>query len=209
MSLIDTLNWRYACKKFDSGKLVGQKDIEFIQESIRLSASSFGLQLYKVLVIEDRGLREQLKPVSWGQDKVVDASHLFVFCQYSELTNEMLNEYAERRSRIQEKPIGEVLPYINYIRNKTASYDAQTFDAWAAKQCYIALGNLLVACGELHVDACPIEGFEPAAYDRILGLKGKKLKSTVVAAVGYRASDDVNQFLGKVRRTSEDIFIKY
>ena len=207
MSLIDTLQWRYACKKFDPQKTVAGSDLDFIKEAIRLSASSFGLQLYKVIIIEDRALREKLKPHSWGQDKVVDASQLFVFTHYTKISDEILQEYALRRSRIQGKSLDEGMPYIHYIREKLGSYDPEHFSQWASKQCYLALGNLLAACGEKQIDSCPIEGFEKEAYDRILGLEALNLSTSVLAAVGYRASDDANQFVPKVRRDLDDLFV--
>lgn len=206
MSLIDTLNWRYACKKFDPDKKVSAENINFIKESIRLSASSFGLQLYKVLIIEDPELRSTLRPVSWNQSQITDSSHLFVFCHYTTITKDMVEEYAQLRSRVQGKSMEETMKYIDYMYAKVSNYSTQYFDAWASKQTYIALANLLTACGERQIDSCPIEGFEKSAYNDILGLSAQNLASSVVAAVGYRAEDEANQYNAKVRRASDQIF---
>jgi nitroreductase len=206
MSLLDTLKWRYACKKFNPSKKVSDQDIDFIKEAIQLSASSFGLQLYKVLVIEDHELKSILRPASWNQSQITDCSHLFVFCHYSQMTKNMVDEYAELRSRIQNKSKEETMKYINYMYGKVSTYSSAYFDAWASRQTYIALANLLTACGELKIDSCPIEGFEKDSYNQILGLTALNLSASVVAAVGYRADDEPNQFNKKVRRPMEQIF---
>lgn len=206
MSLIDTLNWRYACKKFDPDKKVSEENITFLKEAIRLSASSFGLQLYKVLIIEDPEMKAILQPASWDQPKVAECSHLFVFCNYTVLTNKMIEEYAELRAKTQKLPMSEVQKYIDYMYGKVRTYSSSFFDNWSSKQTYIALANLLTACGERKVDACPIEGFEKTAYNEILGLPGQNLSASVVAAVGYRAEDETNQYNPKVRRPAEQLF---
>jgi nitroreductase len=206
MSLLDTLNWRYACKKFDPSRKVSEADIEFIKEAVRLSASSFGLQLYKVLVIEDQELKSILRPASWNQSQITDCSHLFVFCHYTVMTQKMVEEYADLRSQVQNKSREETMNYINYMYGKVSTYSTNFFDAWASRQTYIALSNLLTACGELRIDSCPIEGFEKASYNEILGLPGQNLSASVVAAVGYRADDELNQHNKKVRRPANQIF---
>jgi nitroreductase len=206
MSLLDTLNWRYACKKFDPEKTVSGEDIDFLKESIRLSASSFGLQLYKVLIIEDLEMRSILQPATWNQAKVTECSHLFVFCHYTVLTQQMVREYAELRAKSQGKTMEETMKYIDYMYGKVSTYHSGYFDSWASKQTYIALSNLLTACGERRIDACPIEGFERSSYNEILGLPARNLSASVVAAVGYRAADEPNQFNAKVRRPEDQLF---
>jgi nitroreductase/dihydropteridine reductase len=206
MSLVDSLNWRYACKKFDPKKKVSAENIDFLKETIRLSPSSYGLQLYKVLIIEDNELRSILRPASWNQSQITDCSHLFVFCHYTGITKKMVEEYAQLRSEVQGKSMDDTMKYIDYMYSRVGSFTSQFFDHWSSKQTYIALSNLLTACGERQIDACPIEGFEKSSYNEILGLPAQNLASSVVAAVGYRAEDEANQYNAKVRRPSKQIF---
>lgn len=206
MSLIDTLNWRYACKKFDPEKKVSDENITFLKEAIRLSPSSFGLQLYKVLIIEDLELRSILQPASWNQAKITECSHLFVFCHYTVLTQKMVEDYAALKSSTQGTSMEETMKYIDYMYGKVSKYNSSFFDSWSSKQTYIALSSLLTACGELHIDACPVEGFEKSSYNEILGLPAQNLSASVVAAVGYRSADEPNQYNKKVRKATDQIF---
>lgn len=206
MSLIDTLNWRYACKKFDPDQKVSEQDLDFIKEAIRLSASSFGMQAFKVLIIENQELKDRLRPVSWNQSQISDCSHLFVFCHHTSITKDMVDTYADLRSKIQEKTKEETMKYVNYMWGKVSQYSPEFVDFWASKQTYIALSNLLTACGERKIDSCPIEGFEKDKYNEILGLKDKNLAVSVVAAVGFRAVDELNQYTKKVRKPSNLLF---
>ena len=206
MNLNEILKWRYACKKFDPEKKVDNETIEYLKESIRLTATSFGMQPFKIMVIENQEVLDKLRPVSWNQSQISDCSHLFVFCNYLEITKEMVDAYAKLRARIQEKSMEETMTYINYMWGKVREYSPQYVREWASKQCYIALGNLLTACGEKRIDSCPIEGFEKDSYDKILGLKERNLASAVCTAVGFRAQDEQNQYNNKVRKAPEGIF---
>ncbi len=206
MELIDSLNWRYATKKFDPSKKIKPEDLETIKEAIRLTASSYGLQLYKVLVVEDPELREQLKLASWGQPQITDASQLFVFCNYAEVKDQHIDDYIDLKAEVQGLDKEELKDYGNMMKGSmTGLSDAQK-SQWTAKQTYIALGNLLTACSLLRIDACPMEGFEAAKYDQILGLTEKGLNTAVIATVGYRSEEDHTQFLKKVRKPSEVLF---
>ncbi len=206
MSLLDLLNKRYACKKYDPAKKVAPDDIEYLMEAVRLAPTSFGLQAFKVLVIADPEIKKQLRPLSWNQSIIEDASHVFVFCNYSGFKEETLEKYAGLRARIQNKKMEDVLPYIQYIRNTIGKYDPEQFNSWASKQTYIALGHLLIAAAEKGLDATPVEGFEKSAYDQFFNLGSKGLASSVVAVVGYRTPDEYNQFNNKVRKVSEELF---
>lgn len=208
MSLNDTLKWRYACKKFDPLKKVSNDHIDYIKEAIRLSASSYGMQPFKVLVIQNQELKDKLKPASWNQTQISDCSHLFVFCHFTSITKEHVDTYANLRADVQEKSMEETMKYVNYMWGSVQKFSPEFIDQWASKQTYIALSNLLTACGELKVDSCPIEGFEKEKYNNILGLKEMGLASSVVAAVGYRAEDEPNQHNTKVRKKPADIFVE-
>ena len=206
MQILNSLQWRYATKKFDATRKVSNENIEKLKEAVRLSPSSYGFQPYKILIIENDALREKLKPVSWGQTQITDSSHLFVFCSFLEFPNELVDEYVKHKSEVQGIPLEKLSGYGDFMKGKMAEKSSEVMKHWTAKQSYLALGNLLTACGELQIDSCPIEGFEANDYDEILGLTEKGLTATVVTAIGYRSKEDSNQSLPKVRKGNEDLF---
>ncbi|MFT5892823.1 MAG: nitroreductase/dihydropteridine reductase [Dokdonia sp.] len=206
MQLLKSLNRRYATKKFDGTKRVSNDDIALIEEATRLSASSYGFQPYTILKIENPEIRKQLQPFSWGQSQIVDASHLYVFCSYLDFTEEMVNDYVQKKATVQNIPIDKLDGYSAFMKGKLQEISKIDMAHWTAKQAYIALANMLAACGELNIDSCPIEGFEPKEYDKLLGLSDKGLRATVIMTVGYHAKDDHNFNMTKVRRTREELF---
>lgn len=206
MELIKNLSWRYATKKFDKSKKIKSDDIELLKEAIRLSASSFGLQAYKVLIVEDDELKRELRKVSWDQPQITDCSHLFIFCNYTQFDNEKVDEFINLKANIQTLAINDLKPFGDYLKSKIANLTDNQLNNWTSKQTYIALANLLAAASELKIDSCPMEGFDAARYNEILGLKEKGLNASVIGAIGYRSVDDVTQFATKVRKPKEQLF---
>jgi len=206
MELLNNLNWRYAVSQFDTSKRVSGEHIELIKEAIRLAPSSFGLQPYKVFVIANSDLKEKLKPVAWGQSQITDASHVFIFCSYQDLTAEHVDDYFELRANTHDTDITEYEGYQTFVKDTVAQKSPEVRRGWNSRQAYIGLGNLLNACAELKIDACPIEGFDPAAIGEFLDLDNKGLDAVVIAAVGYRSQEDQNQHLPKVRKSQELFF---
>jgi len=206
MQLVENLKWRYATKKFDDTQKVSATDLEKIKEAISLSASSYGLQAYKVLLIEDLELRKKLQPASWGQSQIVDASHLIVFCNYAKVQPEVIDEYLKLKADTQGLNVEDLSGYGDFMKSKIGSLPEETVKAWTAKQTYIGLGNLLAACAELKIDACPMEGFEAEQYEQILGLQEKGLSAAVIATIGYRSSEDGTQNSKKVRKPISELF---
>jgi nitroreductase/dihydropteridine reductase len=205
-TLIEQLNWRYATKKMNGQKLAADT-LDHILEATRLSASSYGLQPFTVLVIENPELKAKIQPASWGQTQVVDCSHLLVFCGWNKITAENIEAYiadiAEQRGVSTESLAG----FKGYIDGAVLGLDEATQRAWADKQVYIALGTALVAAAAAQVDATPMEGFVPAQVDEILGLAAKGLHSTVMLPLGYRdAANDYLTGAKKVRRSSDKFF---
>ena len=206
MRLLEELKWRYATKKFDATKRVSAADMAQIKEAIQLTATSYGLQLFKVLVIEDQEVKEKLKPVSWGQSQVTDASHVLVLCNYTEVTDAHLNEYAEIKAKTENVDIEKLSGYVQFVSSTLSKFSPEEINIWTAKQTYIALANLMNACAALKIDSCPMEGFDAAKYDEILGLKERGLSSALVCPIGYRSEEDASQHAPKVRRPLEDLF---
>lgn len=204
--IIEDLNWRYATKKFDSSKKVSDENIEVIKESLRLTATSYGLQPLKFLIIESPEIRAKLQPASYGQTQIVDASHLIVMCSYLNVSDEDVDTYMKIVSETREVPMEAVAPFGEHIKGSLSKMSGEDQALWASKQAYIALGQVLHTCASLRIDSTPMEGFDPQSYDEILGLKEQNLKATLVCAVGYRHDEDKNQHMKKVRKSSEDIF---
>ena len=206
MGFIEDQKWRYATKKFDASKKVSNKDLEDLQEAIQLAATSYGLQLFKVLVVENKNKRDLLKPASWGQAQITDASHLLVFCNYTEVKEEHLNHYASLKAKASNIPVESLSGYMEFIQSALSARTPEQIDNWTAKQTYIGLANLMSAAAELKIDTCPMEGFDAAKYEEILGLSEKGLAAAVVCPIGYRSEKDDTQNAPKVRKSVEDLF---
>lgn len=205
-SVIEHRTWRYATKKFDATKKVSEQDLETLLEATRLSASSYGLQPYHVFVISDQEVREQLKPASWGQSQITDASHLIVFANTKDFGEELVDDYLAKVSETRNIPSEGLKGYSDFMKSKLMDLPEELKNQWTAKQAYIAFGNLMQAAAELKIDTCPMEGFEPEKYNEILGLEEKNLNAAVVLAIGYRSEEDATQHLPKVRKSKEELF---
>lgn len=206
MSLIEDLKWRYATKRFDSSRKVSQDDMQYIKDAVSLSASSYGLQPYKVLVIESDDLKKKLRPACWNQPQLEEASAVFVFCNRSSVSEEDIRNFVALKAEKQGLNPEDLKGYGDFMIAKITTQDAEWQSNWTAKQSYIALGNLLTACASKRIDACPMEGFEAEKVDEILGLKEKGLTTAVIATVGYRSAEDQTQHQTKVRRDQEELF---
>ena len=206
MQLIENLKWRYATKKMDASKKVSEQDIVYIKEAVQLSASSYGLQPFKVLEIKDSKLREELKPLSWNQSQVTDASHLFVFCNITEVTEIDVDNLIKLKSKINSIPIEKISGYGDFIKGKLKEKTETEMFNWTAKQTYIALSNAMNACAELRIDCTPMEGFESDDYNQKLGLPEQGLNACVILAIGYRDNEDASQNSKKVRKPLNELF---
>jgi nitroreductase len=207
--IIEDLNWRYATKRFDSDKKLSTEQLDILKESIRLAASSYGLQAFKVLLVENPKIREDLMVAAFGQAPVVEASHLFVFCANTEVPEEEVDAYMQRISVTRSADKKSLEPFSNGIKTALGHKSREEIIAWTSKQTYIALGQLLHTCASLKVDALPMEGFDPKRFDEILGLRSKGLTATLACPVGFRHQDDSAQFKKKVRKSNEELFETY
>ncbi len=205
-NILEHRTWRYATKKFDASKKISHQDLETLLEATRLSASSYGLQPYHVFVITDPEIREKLKPVSWNQTQITDASHLIVFAHATDFGEELVDDFIANLSDTRNIPMDGLNGYAEMMKSNLLGLPTNVKASWAGKQVYIALGNALQAAAELQIDTCPMEGFQPEEYNRILGLTDKNLNAAVVLAVGYRSQEDETQHLPKVRKSKEELF---
>lgn len=207
MSIIQSLEWRYATKRMN-GQAVPQNKLDNILEAIRLAPSSMGLQPYSVLVIEDEALKKQIQPIAFNQPQVVESSHLLVFAAWDVIKPQQIEAYIQNTAQLRNMPLEKLDDFkntlLNMVKNRS---EAENFN-WAARQAYIAFGTALVAAAEEKVDATPMEGFNSAALDELLNLKEKGLKSVTLLPLGYRDTDkDWLADLPKVRRHKDKFFI--
>lgn len=206
MQLIENLKWRYATKMFDATKKVSEDKIDQIKMAIQLSASSYGQQPYLILEVKTPEVREALKPLCWNHAQIVDASHLFVFCNKIENTDEDVDDSTHLKSDIREISFEIIAGYGEFVKGKLKEKTKEEMFHWTAKQTYISLANALNACAELKVDSTPMEGFDAADVNELLGLDEKGLNASVLLAVGYRHEEDKAQHTKKVRKPLDEIF---
>ncbi|CAM3967629.1 NAD(P)H-dependent oxidoreductase [Flavobacterium cucumis] len=204
---IENQKWRYATKKFDATKKVSASDLEILKKAIQLSTSSYGLQLYKVFIIENPEIRAKLQPVSWGQSQIVEASHLFVFANIVDVQDEHIEDYVQNIANTRGLTLEDLKGYSDFMKSKIVPLPVDKKSVWTSKQTYLALANLMNAAAELKIDVTPMEGFEPEKYNEILGLNEIGLNASLVATVGYRHEEDATQHYAKVRKPIEELFI--
>ena len=206
MDILDYYNWRYATKKFNPKKNLAESDLELIKEAIRLAPSSYGLQLFKVIIVKDEKLKSKLKSASFNQSQILDASHLFVFCNYTKVFEQDIDLYIDTKSKIQKQPINELQGYGEFLKKNLLNKNTSETSIWTTNQVYIALAHLMTACATLQIDSCPIEGFDIKKYNEILELDERHMNAAVVAPVGYRSNSDNSQNDKKVRKSSGILF---
>ena len=204
--LLDALEWRYATKVFDPNKKIPTEVWKTLERALVLSPSSYGLQPYRFIVLTDPAKRAELLPHSWNQRQVVEASHLVVFTARTTITEANVDHLIQLIIQVRKIPAESLKTYrdmmlgdlVNGPRSKIAH-------EWAARQAYIALGNLLTSAAVLGVDACPMEGFVPTEFDDVLGLKNSGYAAVVCCALGYRSPDDKYSKLPKVRFDTKEL----
>lgn len=209
MDIIESLKWRYATKKFDTSKKVSEAKLALIKEAFTLTATSYGLQPVKLLVLANKALQEKLVPHSYNQQQVAQASHVLVICIENAINEAYIRDCFEDVKNIRGTADEVLDPFRAYLIDSFSGKSNQEIREWAVKQAYIILGNLLTVCAVEKIDACPMEGFVPEKYDELLGLQENGLSSVLVLPIGYRADDDMFAEFKKVRKTVENKVIEF
>ncbi|WP_330442125.1 NAD(P)H-dependent oxidoreductase [Flavobacterium sp. C4GT6] len=204
---IESLNWRYATKKYDPTKKVSAQDLETLKEAVQLSVSSMGLQPYKVLIIENPEVRQKLKAAGYNQDGITESSQLFVFAYEKNVSENHVEAYMDNISKVREVEKDSLKPFEDMVNGFINNQTEEGKNEWAAKQAYIALSTLINTAALLKIDATPMEGFNAQQFDEILGLDKLGLSTAVIAAVGYRHEEDGFQHFKKVRKPQNELFI--
>ena len=205
---IKQLKWRYACKKFDGTKKLSDKKIKRLKKAFQLTATSFGLQPIKMIVIRDSKIKERLLEHAYYQKQITDCSDLLILCIDDTVNGNTIDTYFDLEKKVRgtsEEVIGK---FRENLKKSFASKSALEIEQSSIYQAYIALGNLMTVCALEKIDACPMEGFNPVKFDEVLELKLKNLKSVLLLPVGYRAKDDFMSSLKKVRKDKNDLIIE-
>ena len=203
--LLTQLQWRYATKQFDPDQIIPGDTWSAIEESLVLTPSSFGLQPWHFVVVESRSLKEELLPHSWNQSQVTECSHFVVLAAKSRTADEEIDVWIDRMVEVRGGERDSLIGYRDMMVGFLERMDPAEQLQWSKLQTYIALGQLMTTASVLGIDACPMEGFLPAEYDRILGLPEKGLTASVVCALGYRAEADKYATAPKVRFPKKEL----
>lgn len=204
--LLDSLNWRYATKIFDPAKKISAEDWSALEKALILSPSSYGLQPWKFLVIQDKVIREKLLPLSWNQKQVTDCSHYVIFLGKLSITERDTERFVQSMASTRNIPVESLDFYKNMMQGDLVKGPRHAWiKEWAARQVYIALGNFMTSAALMHIDTCPMEGIDPAKYDEVLGIKGSDYQTLVACAAGYRSPEDKYAHLPKVRYSAAEL----
>lgn len=204
MNIIDSLNWRYATKKFDSTRKLSKSQINLLKKAFNLTASSYGLQPVKLIVISNQKIKNSLLESSMNQQQVIQCSHLLIICIESNINKSYIESYFKRVIDIRKTNPIVLESFKESIINEFNDMSNTSIINWSINQAYLALGNLMTVCSVEGIDSCPMEGFLPEKYDEILDLKSKNLKSVLAMPVGYRSVNDQFSSFKKVRKDIND-----
>lgn len=205
--ILKQLNWRYATKKFDVSRKISDERWSTLERVLLLSPSSFGLQPYQCIVVGDAETRKKLREVSWNQPQITDASHLVVFAAMRDVDGAHIDRFIARVAEVRGQSVESLKAYRDSIAGfvEGARKGGVDVGQWAGRQAYVALGMFLSAAAMMEIDACPMEGIDPAGYDRVLGLEAQGLRTFCVATAGFRAADDKYASMPKVRFKLDEV----
>ena len=207
MTVSEILSWRYATKKFDPAMKIPQDELNELLEALRLAPSSFGLQPWKFIVVEDPKLRKELQTHSWGQPQITDASELVVLCVVKDLNEAYVKSFVKQIAAARGVDPASLKSYEDMMLSSVKNQTKEQVVEWSKRQVYIALGFLMYAASERRIDSCPMEGFDSKKYDEILKLGEQGLQSVVLCTLGYRAKDDAYAALKKVRLAPKEVLV--
>jgi len=206
--VLERLKWRYATKKFDASKRLSEEKLSILKESFNLTATSYGLQPLKMVILSNPDLKKLLVPITMDQAQVENASHVLVICTETKIDSDYIKDHFNLVVKIRSTPREILSSFEEYLVSSFSDKQSDELNIWSTNQAYLALGNLLTVCAIEKIDACPIEGFDPDKYDELLQLNEKGLQSVIVLAVGYRADDDMFSGFDKVRRGVDEVIIE-
>ncbi|WP_291871453.1 NAD(P)H-dependent oxidoreductase [Maribacter sp.] len=205
---IESLEWRYAVKKFNTSKSIGQENLEKLKTAFNLTATSYGLQPIKMVVVQNKGVQQELVSHSYSQPQVAQASHVLVLCVEKSVIKDTVNGYFDKVKAVRGTSDEILEPYRNMMHTSFENKTEEEIFLWSKHQAYIALGNLMTVCAVEKIDSCPMEGFIPQGYSDVLGLEALGLSPVLVLPVGIRAEDDMFASFKKVRKEVSESVIE-
>jgi nitroreductase len=204
--LLKQLHWRYATKKFDPTRKIGQGDWQTLESALVLAPSSFGLQPWKFLVVSDEKMRKEvLRPISFHQPQVSDCSHMVIFAARRSLNAADVDRHINQTAKVRNLPVESLGGMRQHMIDTINKLDPAEAAEYCATQTYIALGIFLASAALLGIDACPMEGIDRHAYDKTLGLTEKGYRALCIATAGYRSSEDKHATNPKVRFEAAEV----
>ncbi len=206
MNYVEALKKRYSVKKFDQDKKIDQNILKNILEAGKLSASSLGLQPYKVLVIQNPEVLQKLQPAFYNPSQISTCSHLLVIVTRKKIEDEYINKYFGHIADTREIPVENLQPFRKSVDYYMDLHDENEMLNWNERQGYLLLGTLMFAAALEKVDSCPMEGFKPEILSEILEINPETEKASVTLALGYRSQEDPFQSLKKVRKPDDLLF---
>lgn len=208
MDVLESLKWRAAVRHFDTEKEVSSENLEKLIQAGNLTATSMGLQPFKMVVVRNKALQQELVPVSYNQQHVAEASHVLVFAIETNIGEDAIEAYINRSIELRNVSREALDGYRNSISGYISTMDTETKKAWATKQAYIALGTVMTAAADLKIDSCAMEGFDSIAYQEMLGLEEEGLLPVVILPIGYRSDKEQMANLPKVRKARENFVVE-
>lgn len=207
MSIVKSLEWRYATKKYDTSKPLSEEQYEDLLTAVQLSPSSYGLQPYRFITVADPSKLEQISKAAFGQPQITTASKVLVVAVETNINAETVKKYIDKAAVARNTERKNLEAREEFVNARLALLSPEQKIEWAEKQAFLSIGVLVSAAAEAGVDASPMEGFNPQQVDEILGLKEQNLKSTLLFALGYRSAEDEFATIPKVRKTKEELFL--
>ncbi|MGE8555202.1 MAG: NAD(P)H-dependent oxidoreductase [Chryseobacterium jejuense] len=205
MNYLEALSRRYSVKKFNN-QIIPQETLHNILESGKLSASSLGLQPYKIIIVESEDMKQKLIPAFYNPSQISTCSHLVVIVSKKNIEENYIQGYFKHISEVRETPLEKLDPFKNSINQHINQKTQDEIFNWAEKQSYIVLANLMYAAAIENIDSCPMEGFRQDLIEEILNINPETEKVTVTLALGYRSEEDYFQHMKKVRKPNEKLF---
>ncbi len=208
MNSIEKLEWRCATKKFDNTKKLSEEQLHILKSTFTLTATSYGLQPLKMLVISNQKIKNSLLEHAYNQKQIVDSSHVLVICIKTVIDSNYIDQKFDLEKDIRGTPEETINGFRTFLKDTFKNKTSDEIENSSINQAYIALGNLMTVCAYEKIDSCPMEGFNPEKFDEILDLKNQQLKSILLLPVGFRADDDFMSTLKKVRIPVEESVIE-
>jgi len=191
-NIVESLNWRYATKKFDVNKKIDKETLAGLLEILRLSPSSYGIQPWKFIIVKNKEILEKIKEIAYGQTQITEASEIIIFANKKNIDDSLVDDYMNFVAKEKNIDVSKLDGFSSMIKGSFKGRSIENLRGWAACQTYLAAGNLLTACAVSSIDACPMEGFDRNKLDLLLGLDSLNLESKMIVAMGYRADDDAD-----------------